>query len=143
MNLTRVDPVKLRHFIAVLDTGSFARAAEGAEISQPAISKSIRVLEEALNLRLFERGRAGARPTRYAELLAAHARVILAEYALAEAGMRAFRHADHQQIPTGASLSLAQTLLPRAIARFRRRWPDVTLSVEVGLSTPLFGRLLN
>ncbi|HEX7853075.1 MAG TPA: LysR family transcriptional regulator [Sphingobium sp.] len=143
MNLTRVDPVKLRHFIAVLDTGSFARAAERAEISQPAISKSIRVLEEALNLRLFERGRAGARPTRYAELLAAHARVILAEYALAEAELRAFSQADHQQIAIGASLNLAQTLLPRAIARFRRRWPDVTLSVEVGLSTPLFGRLLN
>jgi DNA-binding transcriptional LysR family regulator len=142
MDLTRIDPTKLRHFLAVLDSGSFALAAQRTGVSQPAISKSIRALEETLTISLFERGRAGARPTRYADLLASHARVILAEYALAQAELHALSNAAEQDLAIGASLSLAQTLLPKAIARFRRRWPAVTLSVEVGLSTPLFEELL-
>ncbi|HEX7871803.1 MAG TPA: LysR family transcriptional regulator [Sphingobium sp.] len=143
MDLTRADPARLRHFIGVMDTGSFARAAEASGISQPAISKSIQALEQALGMRLFERGRAGARPTAYADRLAAHARIILAEYSLAEAELRALSMANEQQIAIGASLSLAQSLLPRGIARFRRRWPDVTVSVEVGFSAPLYAALLN
>lgn len=143
MNLTRADPVKLRHFVAVLDSGSFARAAEISGISQPAMSKSVRALEEVLGARLFERGRAGARPTHYAELLANHARAILAEYALAEAELRALTQVDQQGVSIGANLSLCQSLLPRAIARFRRRWPHITVSVEVGLSKALYAALLS
>lgn len=142
MDITRVDPTKLRHFLAVLASGSFGIAAQRTGISQPAISKSIRSLEDAIDVKLFERGRAGARPTRYADLLASHARAIVAEYDLAQAEFHALRNATDQDLTIGASLSLAQSLLPKAIARFRSRWPLVALSVEVGLSTPLFERLL-
>ena len=142
MSMKLIDPAKLRHFIAVLDAGAFALAAQRLGISQPAVSKSIRSIEEHLNLRLFERGRAGARPTEHATFLGVHARVILAEYALADAELRAFGKADIRALGIGASLSLAQSLLPETIARFRRRWPDVPMEVEVGLSAPLFARLL-
>lgn len=138
----RIDPIKLRHLVTVSDAGSFAKAADMIGISQPAISKSIRSLEDAIGMRLFERDRAGARPTRYCDLLVAHARTILAEYSLAGAELRALGKADAPQIAIGVSLSLAQSLLPPAIAEFRRRWPDVTLSVEVALSTPLLEGLL-
>ncbi len=75
-------------------------------------------------------------------LLASHARAIIAEYDLAQAEFHALKNATDQDLAIGASLSLAQSLLPKAIARFRRRWPMVSLSVEVGLSAPLFERLL-
>jgi DNA-binding transcriptional LysR family regulator len=143
MDLTSIDPIKLRHFVAVLDGGTFAMAAQRLGISQPAISKSIRAMEDRLGHMLFERGRAGARPTAQAALLGAHARTILAEYALAEAELRAFASADGNALAIGASLSLAQSLLPEAISRFRRRWPDVAIAVDVGLSAPLFTRLLD
>lgn len=140
--MASIDPVKLRHFVAVLDAGTFALAAQRMSISQPAISKSIRAIENRLGVPLFERGRAGARPTDQATLLGTHARVILAEYALADAELHALGEADAGALAIGASLSLAQSLLPDAIAAFRRRWPEVTLSVDVGLSEPLFARLL-
>lgn len=143
MDVTRVDPIKLQHFLAVLDKGSFALAAQTSGISQPAISKSIRALENALSIQLFERGRAGSRPTHYADVFASHARVILAEYALAQAELHALSKASNQEIAIGASLSLAQNLLPKAIARFRHRWPEVRMSVEVGLSASLFQGLLS
>ncbi len=141
MDLTRLDPVKLRHLVAIVDAGSFAGAAEGLGISQPAISKSVRALEEVVETQLFERGRAGARPTRYADLLAGHARVILAEYRLAGAELQSLRQANAQQIAIGASLSLTQTLLPAGIAAFRRRWPDVAITVDVGFSEQLLADL--
>lgn len=142
MHLASIDPVKLRHFLAVLDAGTFALAAQRLGISQPAVSKSIHAIEARLGMALFERGRAGARPTEQATLLGRHARVILGEYALAEAELRAFGQADDGALSIGASLSLAQSLLPHAIARFRRRWPEVTLAVDAGLSGPLYARLL-
>lgn len=142
MDLTSIDAIKLRHFVAVLDTGAFALAAQRLGITQPAVSKSIRAIEDRLGVRLFERGRAGARPTDQALLLAAHARIILAEYGLAEAELRAFGKVDGAALAIGASLSLAQSILPEAIARFRLRWPEVALAVDVGLSAPLFAGLL-
>lgn len=142
MDISRLDLVKLRHLVAVVDTGSFVRAAEATGISQPALSKSIRAVEEALGMQLFERGRAGARPTRNTEILVAHARAIMAEYDLAAAELHALGKADQRQLAVGASPSLAQSLLPRAIARFRRRWPEATVSVDVGFSAPLLDSLL-
>ncbi|WP_019516933.1 LysR substrate-binding domain-containing protein [Sphingomonas sp. Mn802worker] len=142
MDLSRLDPVKLRHLVAVVDSGSFAGAAAVLRISQPSISKSIRVLEDAFATRLFERGRAGARPTRYTEVLVQHARTILAEYELAAAELRALTKAGEQQLAVGASPSMAQGLLCEAIARFRHRWPETMVSVDVRFSAPLLAELL-
>lgn len=143
MDIAAIDPAKLRHFVAVLDAGAFATAAQHIGVTQPAISKSIRAIEDRLGVSLFERGRAGARPTPPALVLAPYARTILAEYALAEAELRAAAKADGHALAIGASLSLAQSLLPGAIFRFGQRWPEVAMSVDVGLSAPLFARLLD
>src|ERR1700752_4090959 len=59
----------LRHATVLAQTGSFVRAAEELSITQPALSRSIRSLEEEVGVRLFERGRQGARPTREGKLL--------------------------------------------------------------------------
>lgn len=141
MNFSHVDPARLRQFLAVLEGGSYAQAAQRTGLSQPAISKGIQALERALGVTLFERGRAGARPTPHAERLAPHARAILSEFALAQAELDAFDRAQTPHLALGASPSLAQGLLARTIARFRRRWPQVAISVEVGLSESLLDTL--
>ena len=58
-----IDLTKLRHAIAVAREGSFSAAAELVHISQPALSRSIQMLEARYGMVLFERGRAGARLT--------------------------------------------------------------------------------
>ena len=68
--------IKLRHLqclLAVAQHGSLQRAAEALSITQPAVSKTIAELEGLLGVRLFERGRNGARPTAQAELFLRHA----------------------------------------------------------------------
>ncbi len=47
--------VQLRHLIALADTGSFSRAAERVNLTQPALSRSIQSLEEELGAALFDR----------------------------------------------------------------------------------------
>lgn len=137
-----MDPVKLRHFLSVLECGNFAGAAQRVGVSQPAISKSIASLERSVGVPLFVRGRQGAQPTASADVLAGHARLILAEGQLAQAEITALSNAAAGRLAIGASVSLAQTLLPQALARFQKRWPDVVVSVDVGLSPSLFDALV-
>ena len=138
-----MDPVKLTHFLTVLETGHFARAARQLGLTQPAISKSIKALENSLGVPLFQRGQYGAQPTEFANRLARHARLIVAEGALARTEMDALRNATAGHLQIGSSVNFARDILPAAIERYRRRWPDVAISVEVGLSGSLFTDLLN
>ena len=62
--------IKLRHlqcFLAVAEQRSIQRAAERLAVTQPAVSKTLRELEEMLGVQLFRRGRRGALPTADAE----------------------------------------------------------------------------
>ncbi|MDS0794853.1 LysR family transcriptional regulator, partial [Burkholderia pseudomultivorans] len=68
--------VKFRHlqcFLAVAQLGGVQKAAESLSITQPAVSKTIAELESILGVKLFERGRQGAQPTREAQLFMPHA----------------------------------------------------------------------
>jgi DNA-binding transcriptional LysR family regulator len=138
-----VDQTKLRYFLAVLDNGHFARAAATLGVSQPAISKSIKSLEDELGVRLFERGQFGAEPTRYATRLAVRARLMLAESRLARAEIDAMRGARKGSLAIGAGISFAARIVPLAIDRYRRRWPGISVSIDVGMSGTLFPTLQN
>lgn len=70
---------ELRYFAEVVDLGSMTRAASSLNISQPALSKSIRLLEERLGCTLLERGRFGVRPTIFGETLYVRAKAVNAE----------------------------------------------------------------
>jgi DNA-binding transcriptional LysR family regulator len=68
----------LRYFVAVAEDLHFTRAAERLFISQPALSKQIRMLERQLGAPLFDRRRDGVRLTAVGEALLPHARSVLA-----------------------------------------------------------------
>jgi len=68
----------LRTFIAVAAARTVTRAAELLHLTQPAVSGHLRVLEDELQLKLFERGAAGMRLTRAGELLLPHAQSVTA-----------------------------------------------------------------
>jgi DNA-binding transcriptional LysR family regulator len=71
---------QLKHFLTVFDHGSFLQASQTANISQPAISKSIHSLEQHYGVTLFKRLPRGVEPTTFAIALEQHARRILLDF---------------------------------------------------------------
>lgn len=70
---------ELRGFCAAVDLGSISRAAEKLHLTQPAMSRRLHALEEALGGEVLERSTAGVRMTELGERVYAHARRVLAE----------------------------------------------------------------
>ena len=115
----------LRSLAAAVDAGSLTAAAAALGVGQPAVSHSVRRLEERLGVTLLDRGRLGVSPTPAgAELLAV---IGPAFRAIDDAVARAAAGGDDPTVSLSVSTSLAAWwLLPR-LPRFKQRHPDVPL----------------
>ncbi|MFE1287733.1 LysR substrate-binding domain-containing protein [Streptomyces sp. NPDC058751] len=114
----------LHYFISVAEELSFTRAAERLFVSQPALSKQIRMLEKQLGVALFERDRRTVRLTPVGEVLLPHARAVLAAWQGAEAAMEEAKTAERRTLVIGMSTSPGRGLLPALRARLVSRHPD-------------------
>lgn len=93
----------LRHFLAVVEHKGITSAAEELHISQPALTKSIRQLEDNLGVTLFERMPTGVVPTPFGEILARRARLMDLEYRHALAEIHAIKGGAGGTINIGAA----------------------------------------
>lgn len=114
----------LEAFLALMETGSFARAADRLALSQPALSRRLQKLETALGTALFVRSTRSVKPTLAARELQVRAEVILAaaeEAAIALGTGRSGHLQDRRAIVSVAAVPTAtRSLLPDAIQAFRR-----------------------
>ncbi|MFI1071773.1 LysR family transcriptional regulator [Streptomyces puniciscabiei] len=118
-----VDTRLLRSFLAVAEDGSLTRAAERVFVSQPALTKQIRQLENQLGVRLFERSRAGMALTEAGRELARRVPVVLASW---DDALRAAKAAGRQAarvLRVGFLASAANESTPEIVAEFARRRP--------------------
>lgn len=119
----------LQHFIAVAEMASFTQAAESRALSQPALSRAIRNLEDRLDTRLFDReGREVALTPVGARLLPIAKRLIR-EAELGLEDVQAFVKGARGKIVVAALPSVAATILPHALAAFQAIWPDVDIQI--------------
>lgn len=119
----------LTYFLAVIDKGSFSAAARTLNITQPALTKRIRALEDELGVPLFDRLPRGVSPTAYGESLARRARLIRREVDNAGAEIDSLRGARTGNVRIGAGPSWVNDLLPRAIAGVHRDQPEIQFQV--------------
>lgn len=136
-----MDIKRLRHFLAVYETGNLTQAAELVHITQPALTKSIKLLEERLQVQLFQRTPAGVVATAYGEALVTHARAMQAEMRSAEAQIAALKGATQGQVVVGITTSVAENLMPLATARLYKWQAGVRLTVVVGVVDELIPAL--
>lgn len=118
---------QLRHFVLVAEHGTFTEAARHAHLSQPALTGSIRRLEEAFDAPLFVRGRTGASLTAAGETLLPRARAAIAAV---EEGRRAIMEVQglsRGEVRLGAGATPCTYLLPPILAGFRARHPGIVL----------------
>lgn len=136
-----LDSRRLKHFLAVHDLRSIGRAAEKLFLTQPALSKSIRLLEDDLGVRLFDRTPLGVVPTVYGDALAQHARVIRSEMRHAETEIAILRGAVKGHVTVGVGPSVAAGLMPLATARLHQSKPGIRFTVLEGLIDTLLPAL--
>lgn len=119
-------------FHAVAETGGINRASERLLVSQPAVSRQVRALEEALGVALLERLPRGVRLTDAGNTLADYARRLFALEEQAEAVLADLRSLRTGVLRVGGSMSLGNYFLPDVIAEFSNSHPGVEVSLEVG-----------
>jgi DNA-binding transcriptional LysR family regulator len=121
---------QLTYFVAVARTRHFTRAAELTGVSQPTLSKQIRVLENSMGTPLFVRGRAGIELTSAGEALLPHAQRILIDVESAQRTVHEVANLRRGRVRLGATPSLCDGLLPEALTRFHARYPAIDLEVQ-------------
>jgi DNA-binding transcriptional LysR family regulator len=130
-----LDTDQLRSFLAIVDSGSFTKAAERVHKTQSAVSMHIRRLEEQLGCALFVKHGRGARLTVEGERLIEFARrmIQVEAGALAALSRKGLRGAARLGMPD----DYAESFLAEILSRFNRRHPFVEVSVVCEASLEL------
>ncbi len=120
---------QLRYFVTVAQELHFGKAAEHLQITQPALSKQIRVLETELGIELFIRTKRTVKLTKAGEVFLAQAQQLLQQ--ASEAIQLAKRTAlgEIGQLTIGFTATASYTVLPELIRRFRVRYPQVGIEM--------------
>lgn len=120
----------LRSFLVLSEQLHFRRAAEILHVSQPALSKQIRRLEDQLGGQLLVRRSGGMHLTAAGQVLLQRARQIIDDSESAERVTRLALKGEAGTLRVGFGIAVLARGLPKLMLRFRRRFPNVDLSVR-------------
>jgi DNA-binding transcriptional LysR family regulator len=136
--------LKTRHMVLLVELGrhgSIMRAAEAANLTQPAASKLLGELEHALGVQLFERLPRGVAPTWYGNVMIRRAGAALAEMDAAHQEVAELLSGLRGRVDVGTVLTPSTSLIPPAVALFKSRYARVHVSLHVDASKVLVERL--
>lgn len=124
---------RLEVFLSVVETGSFAAAAERLNVAQPSVSAHIKALENHIGAPVFIRRR-GSRPvlTELGRSVGEHARQLLADAGHMRADVVRFRTTRATQLILSCQRSLANFALKGQLTQFALSRPDIQLTVRIG-----------
>ncbi len=124
---------QIRNFIAVAERGGLRRAARHLGVAQPAITRSIRDLEHELGTTLFERSATGMELTPIGEAFLRRSTAAQLELERACDEIKQMKGLNSGTVSIGLSTAPHVGMLPRVLAPFHRRFPDVVLNISEGL----------
>jgi DNA-binding transcriptional LysR family regulator len=132
---------KLEIFALVAKSGSFSRAAEQLLLTQPAVSQHVQDLEASVGAPLFVRGRRGATLTPAGEKLLDYTQRIFALVAEAENAVTDVTKLAGGMVRVGATPGVSVYLLPIWQLEFQSLYPNLTLSVQTGITPEVVAAL--
>lgn len=130
---------QLRYFLAVVETGSFTKAAERACVTQPTLSAGIKKLETALGAKLFHRSSRRVHLTEAGTRFVDRAKTILFACSRAAEDMREAPVTAHLRL--GILRTLPSALVARLVRDFRREWGETIITIIEGTEQELANRL--
>ncbi len=132
---------QLETFLAIVEEHGFSRAALRLNRTQPAVSQTIRKLEEELGEQLFERSTRDGTLTAAGAVLEVYARRLLRLRAEAASAVEELRSLERGRLALAANEYTSHVLLP-VLAAYRRSCPQITVVVERSLASRIPDALL-
>ncbi len=136
--------IKYRHlqcFLEVARQGSVGGAADVLALTQPAVSKKLKELEEMLGVRLMERSKRGVELTQFGEVFLKYAGASVAALREGTDSIAQAQQRGKVRISIGVLPTVATSVLPKAVQRFRQGGIDITLNLVSGPNSMLLSQL--
>jgi LysR family transcriptional regulator, carnitine catabolism transcriptional activator len=130
MNPIDLNLRQLQTFVTVARLGSFTRAAHLLHLSQPALTKQLRQLEETLGVRLLDRNTRTVGLTRIGKELAPVIDQLLREIGAVVTNTKELAEKSRGVIRVAALPSISSTMLPKVIAQFKNLYPGISVILK-------------
>lgn len=132
---------QIHHFLALMNMGSLSAAAESENLSQPALSRSIRALEETLGVPLFDRTERRLRPTPFAQAWLPRAQRMVNDEKESFRLLEMMNNGESGTLMVGMGSSLTTLVLAPLLLWCMENLPDVRLRTRVETSDRLLHAL--
>lgn len=136
-----MDLRQLEYFLRVAQRQNISVAAAELNITQPSLTKSIKLLEKELGVRLFDRLARGVELTDYGRTLLRHAEAVHVQVGDASSEIAALRSGTFGAVSVGAGPAWLRRHLPLAVAQTVARHPGIRIRVGGGFDEQLFRSL--
>jgi LysR family tdc operon transcriptional activator len=123
---------QLRYFVTIVENRSFRAASDLLNVSQPALSNSIKSLEDILQVTLFDRGKNGVFPTPYGKVLYQFFKSALQSVERGNQEVEVMREGSTGHVNVGAPTGMIDLFLPKIIERVNAIQPGITFGVHYG-----------
>lgn len=143
MQSDRLKKTALRYFLEVSRCGSIALAADRLHVASSAISRQIKGLEEALDVKLFERRPTGMVLSAAGELLVVHARNVSLDADRVMADILALEGLQRGHVRIACTEGFALDLLPELLAEFNQKHPRIHFDLAVAAPAEVADRVRN
>ncbi len=120
---------RLKVFSTVANRLSFTKAANELNISQPAVTKHIKEIENQLNTKLFNRNGTTIQLTESGKILLVYAEKVRNLYRDLEFGLSQLNKQEKGKLKIGASTTIAQYILPEILAKFNSYYKDINIEL--------------
>ena len=126
-----MDLHQLQIFAKIVELRSFSRAAESLHLTQPPVSEHVRLLEDEIGGRLFDRLGRETVPTKAGELLYGYALRLLALQEDARRSLDQFLGKMSGALCVGASTIPGEYVLPPLMGKFKEKYPEISISLLI------------
>ncbi|KAB2951524.1 LysR family transcriptional regulator [Heliorestis acidaminivorans] len=139
-------PLNLNHlriFYAVAKAQSFSKAAEELFVSQPSLSVQIKRFEQDLEVKLFHQVGRQIVLTDIGEKVFLYAQKVFSVVDELEHHLQAYKGLNQGRLVVGASTTPGTYMLPKILGQFKRNFPAIEVTLEIGNSKEIEEKILN
>ncbi|MDF2370969.1 MAG: LysR family transcriptional regulator [Rhizobiaceae bacterium] len=138
-----MDLRQIRYFVAACEEGSLSAAAVRLNCTAPGISQQMSALEAKLGTSLFVRTRRGVNPTSAGRRFYDRCLAVLKAVSEAQIEIEDFKAGLTGTISAGFAPGVAKSILPQALVRFTREFPQVDIEIASGTADALVAETFN